>query len=587
MPAAAQRLVLLALVGGAVARPANVRITTFESDLWNAKLIDKVASAVDTKALNGAAVGVMAPQETPGLSVDGSSYFPGDMDSSVFPPHPSRQSVAKWCPRGKPCFRLDPNGAPKYCVPYDPYVALSSRDVRNLETHSRCQCGLGFKNEGGVCARCPPGSITYMNEQGMKDESWCFQCPAGEAPTADFGACKKDCVLSAWGAWMPCSIDGSKLRFREVTVNPNYHGKKCGKTWERHSCRRTMAPTPQQALPTPIPTPKPTPPTVDSSNTVDKLIQHAATRATPSPTPRPRPPSPAPTPYPTLKPTPPPTPAPKAEIAVTMEPAVDCEVSGWGSWSTCPKCTHEGAIPQRRFRRRTITTWPRHGGKACPTTRGTGSCSRFPVCAIDCEMSTWFQWGPCSEKCGGGVQYRYRAVFTEPKHGGKVCGATRGSQKCNTKECTTELLFGSGGPTTHQELAAAAAAADSALRRFELHRGAKARSCTIHRGKLGDLVVQHNWSGMGYGAAYCRKCVCHDGELHCTKESCKDPETAKVCSHSKCTLRYLEKLNLPIMVVKHAQGEKHGPIHHCSMNGFSSCTCTCYADPNLAVPAAP
>ena len=162
MPAAAQRVLLLALVGGAVARPANVKITTFVSDLWNTRLVDKVASAVDTKSLNGAVVGAMAPQETPGLSKDGSSYFPGDADSSVFPRHPSRQSVAKWCAKGKPCFRLDPNGTPKYCVPYDPYVALSSNDVRNLETHPRCHCGLGFKNEGGICTRCPPGSITYM-----------------------------------------------------------------------------------------------------------------------------------------------------------------------------------------------------------------------------------------------------------------------------------------------------------------------------------------------------------------------------------------------------------------------------------------
>jgi len=40
---------------------------------------------------------------------------------------------------------------------------------------------------------------------------------------------------------------------------------------------------------------------------------------------------------------------------------------------------------------------------------------------IDCVVSPWTQWTPCSVSCGRGTMTRTRDVLVEPKYGGKQC----------------------------------------------------------------------------------------------------------------------------------------------------------------------
>jgi hypothetical protein len=47
----------------------------------------------------------------------------------------------------------------------------------------------------------------------------------------------------------------------------------------------------------------------------------------------------------------------------------------------------------------------------------------------------WSYWTPCSKFCGGGIQYRYRNIFTQPQNGGRGCPELKQTQACNTHQC--------------------------------------------------------------------------------------------------------------------------------------------------------
>jgi len=54
---------------------------------------------------------------------------------------------------------------------------------------------------------------------------------------------------------------------------------------------------------------------------------------------------------------------------------------------------------------------------------------------IDCAVSRWSSWTPCSVTCGEGKQTRGRAVITQPKHHGIECPNLYEHKKCYMKNC--------------------------------------------------------------------------------------------------------------------------------------------------------
>jgi hypothetical protein len=50
----------------------------------------------------------------------------------------------------------------------------------------------------------------------------------------------------------------------------------------------------------------------------------------------------------------------------------------------------------------------KNGGKPCPAGKDYGACNT-DYCPVDCAYS-WGDYGDCSEKCGGGVQYKQMKV---------------------------------------------------------------------------------------------------------------------------------------------------------------------------------
>merc|ERR1719238_618297 len=164
---------------------------------------------------------------------------------------------------------------------------------------------------------------------------------------------------------------------------------------------------------------------------------------------------------------------------------VNCEVSEWSKWSKCSANCGGGS----QTRSRSVTVEPTNGGMACPhleedqacnthkctpkcnkcTGKSTGPCQHDKdntcfgymkgtkatcppgshECVVqDCVVSEWGAWTKCDAKCGGGNQYRSRAVLIEPSKGGKQCPALEDSQACNTHNCAScaGCLGKSSGP---------------------------------------------------------------------------------------------------------------------------------------------
>ncbi|MEZ5139735.1 MAG: hypothetical protein R2711_13505 [Acidimicrobiales bacterium] len=110
--------------------------------------------------------------------------------------------------------------------------------------------------------------------------------------------------------------------------------------------------------------------------------------------------------------------------------ATDCVVSAWSAWSPCSTPCGSGT----RTRTRTVITPAANDGTPCPVLSQTDSCNTQP-CPVDCVVSAWSAWSPCSVECGGGTQSRTRTVTTFPAYGGTPCPTLVETNPCNTQPC--------------------------------------------------------------------------------------------------------------------------------------------------------
>jgi len=116
---------------------------------------------------------------------------------------------------------------------------------------------------------------------------------------------------------------------------------------------------------------------------------------------------------------------------------VDCVASAWSAWSSCSRECGNGVQTSSR----TILVAAAHGGKACPALTASQSCNSQP-CPVNCQVSGWSTWSTCSAKCGGGVQTATRSVATPSAHGGSACPALVQQQLCNTHACPVDCKVG-------------------------------------------------------------------------------------------------------------------------------------------------
>ena len=120
---------------------------------------------------------------------------------------------------------------------------------------------------------------------------------------------------------------------------------------------------------------------------------------------------------------------------------VDCQVSPvWTKWSECSKSCDTGA----QVRTRTVFQESFNGGIPCPLTKQSRPCNPHKCPPVDCIVSNWTKWVPCSLTCGNGTTHHVRSVLDLPKSGpqyaraGRACPVLRQAQECNIDPCPVD-----------------------------------------------------------------------------------------------------------------------------------------------------
>lgn len=54
---------------------------------------------------------------------------------------------------------------------------------------------------------------------------------------------------------------------------------------------------------------------------------------------------------------------------------------------------------------------------------------------VDCQLSEWSTWSPCSGSCDYGQSSKHRQVVRQPENGGQACGPTIRRRRCYLQKC--------------------------------------------------------------------------------------------------------------------------------------------------------
>jgi len=98
-------------------------------------------------------------------------------------------------------------------------------------------------------------------------------------------------------------------------------------------------------------------------------------------------------------------------------PDIDCAMSSWGEWGECTEPCGGGT----RSRSRSIVAEPVGAGAACPADLTESEDCKLATCDIDCIMSDFGEWSECTEPCGDGNIERERSIVAEPVGAGAAC----------------------------------------------------------------------------------------------------------------------------------------------------------------------
>ncbi|XP_067123536.1 spondin-1-like isoform X2 [Centruroides vittatus] len=116
--------------------------------------------------------------------------------------------------------------------------------------------------------------------------------------------------------------------------------------------------------------------------------------------------------------------------------AVDCQLTEWTEWSPCSRTCGTG----RQERRRMVEKNAKNGGKPCPPKLVKRRKCEMPPCIAnndekDCVYLTWNEWGPCSVTCGTGLQNRRREVNYEETPSDIECNFKQEHKYCYLPYC--------------------------------------------------------------------------------------------------------------------------------------------------------
>ena len=117
---------------------------------------------------------------------------------------------------------------------------------------------------------------------------------------------------------------------------------------------------------------------------------------------------------------------------------IDCQWTSWSEWGTCSKSCGSGMST----RNRTFEQEARHGGNECQGEKTEQKACKTQPCPIHCKWINWSGWTDCNKECGSGISLRIRTFEQEARHGGDQCqGDVMEEKECNTQKCPCTARF--------------------------------------------------------------------------------------------------------------------------------------------------
>jgi hypothetical protein len=264
-------------------------------------------------------------------------------------------------------------------------------------------CGTGTRKRSRGVAIFPLNGGVSCPPTGATENCNTFNCPV-------------DCAQTQWGGWSACTQScgtGTQARERGITQYTAFGGKPCGASRSSRSCNAHSCPidcvhsawsqwsTCTRSCGTGV---------QNRARSVATRVQHGGRACSHST---------------------------ETRNCNTHNCALDCVVGAFGAWSPCSRSCDQG----NRKRARLVRQQPLSGGVACPHLEETESCMLLQFCPVDCVMSEWSLWTPCSKSCGEGSQARKRSVNVATAHGGVECPALKEDYRnCNAHECPVDCV---------------------------------------------------------------------------------------------------------------------------------------------------
>jgi hypothetical protein len=274
-------------------------------------------------------------------------------------------------------------------------------------------CVVSSWSDWGKCSKdCGEGISTRSRTVITPSANGGAQCPSlAETQTCNTQACPVNCVVSDWSDWSSCDKTcggGVQNRTRIITQPAENGGTSCPVLSDSRQCN--TSPCPVNCVVSDW----------GAWGTCDKtcgggtqtksrtVIQPANYGGQPCPS------------------------LEEQQACNIQGCPVNCVVSGWSDWSECDENGNQ-------YRSRNILTESANGGITCPNLQE----SRF--CPVNCKLSDWSVWSSCSSTCGGGTQTRNRSII-KPTINGGACDILTQSQICTGKQCPIDCKVSAWGP---------------------------------------------------------------------------------------------------------------------------------------------